>query len=168
MAVLDNVVTCDVVGRFLFVVVQNAYLLFSELEAFGPCACPAGQYAPVTGSGPCVACPANSVSPAGAVAVTQCVFVCPAGQYEETRVLNPPESQRTYSSVNPGHDESLLDDLFDMQAWLPSTNVPGHYIDIDTGEPLQIIGIISQGLYVYIYIYMYIYMYIYIYKYVDV
>ena len=58
---LDNVVTCDVLGRYLFVKLANeGYLFFSELMAFGPCACPAGYKGPSVGSAPCVACPANS------------------------------------------------------------------------------------------------------------
>jgi len=59
---LDNVQTCNVLGRYLFVTRETAQnMYFTELEAFGPCTCPANQYAPPSGSA-CEAlpCPANS------------------------------------------------------------------------------------------------------------
>ena len=60
---LDNVVTLNCVGRFLFVRQlnpNNQILSFSELQAFGPCTCPAGSNNPSAGSGPCVACPVKT------------------------------------------------------------------------------------------------------------
>ena len=73
-ATLDNYFTCDVTGRFLFVVVQNDYVYFSELEAFGSCACPTGQYEPAVGNAltACVACPSGSLSKLGSVGSAAC------------------------------------------------------------------------------------------------
>ena len=147
-AVIDNVVTCDVLGRFLFVVIQNDYLHFSELEAYGPCACPAGQFGPSAGSGACTTCPANSVSLAGAVAATECVFSCPAGQYEDTRVLNPPYARRSYSSIQgtTTMQQSLLDDLSPAgMSWSAATNTAGQWMQIDAGQPMHVAGIVTQG-----------------------
>ena len=57
----NYVTTCDQAGRYLYVFMPRVSMLhFSEHEAFGPCACPAGNYGPSVGSGPCVACPANT------------------------------------------------------------------------------------------------------------
>jgi len=88
-------------------------------------------------------CPANTVSLEGSTSVEACE--CPAGSFEETRVLNPPETHRSYSSIDPGHEFSELDNLHYVQAWVPETDTVGEWMEIDTGEPMEIIGIISQG-----------------------
>ena len=78
---LDNYITCVGIGRFLFVVGRpNSFLFFSELEAYGLCACPADQYGPSAGSGPCAVCPdPNNVSLAGSTSVVSCT--CPGGSF---------------------------------------------------------------------------------------
>ena len=81
-AALDNVVTCDIVGRFLFVVVGTVFLHFSELEAFGPCACPIDRFGPALGTAmtACVACQSGFTSPVGSVGAAACIpIVCNAG-----------------------------------------------------------------------------------------
>jgi len=76
----EHTVTCDLVGRFLYVVLPSlGPLQFAELEAFGPCACPAGQYAPAAGGAACAVCPAGFTSLTGAEGLGACG--CPAGGY---------------------------------------------------------------------------------------
>ena len=98
----------------------------------------------------CQACPLHWTSPAGSVSVTQCMHSCPAGQYQETRVLNPPEGSRSYSSVhsqtpsNPGHAFSILDGLHETTCWIPTTTA-NSWMQIDAGAPMLITGVITQG-----------------------
>jgi len=78
-----HTVTCDLVGRYLHVVLPTtACFSFSELSAYGPCACPAGQYGPSTGSGACVACPESETSALGSIGVGACVFTCPSNAHK--------------------------------------------------------------------------------------
>jgi len=89
---LNNEVPCNCLGRYLFVKTeQNKNLLFSELMAFGPCACPAGYINPSVGSGPCVACPSNSQSTAngsacecsaGYTSLPESCVICPEGWFK--------------------------------------------------------------------------------------
>ena len=115
------------------------------------CVCPAASFeerqfkneSMVSTENTCHMCPANTVSLEGSTSVEACE--CPAGSFEETRVLNPPETHRSYSSIDPGHEFSELDNLHYVQAWVPETDTVGEWMEIDTGEPMEIIGIISQG-----------------------
>ena len=69
-------------------------------------------------------------------------------------VLNPPELDRSYSSVynndapGTGHARSMLDSL---QAWSPSNavNIGDHWMQIDLGANKTISGVVTQGRYNY-------------------
>jgi len=137
--------------------------------AGGPCvACAAGTFKAASGSAACAAygCPANQFSSEVAANIQAVCWACPtdalslpastapaacqcrAGTYEETRVLNPPFEQRSYSSFatgTPVHTNSLLDDLFARFAWAAAENTIGQYMDIDVGNPMYIVGLITQG-----------------------
>ena len=66
--------------------------------------------------------------------------------------LNPPESDRSYSSVynndpvGTGHARSMLDSL---QAWSPALGLPigSEYMQIDLGANKTISGVVTQGRY---------------------
>jgi len=87
----DHVVTCDRVGRYLYIFQPRvANIHVSELEAFGPCACPAGQYSPSVNNGPCLHCPTGLTSLEGASSINNCTcspgaacaaLKCPANQF---------------------------------------------------------------------------------------
>jgi len=67
-----HTVTCDLVGRYLHVVLPTtACFSFSELSAYGPCACAA-----------CVACPESGTSALGSIGVGACVFTCPSNAHK--------------------------------------------------------------------------------------
>jgi len=70
-------VNCNAVGRYLFVV-RSECIHFEELSAFGPCACPSGQYGPITGIGACVVCSTGTTSPQGSIGSASCVMPCPS------------------------------------------------------------------------------------------
>jgi len=122
-------------------------------------ACAAGEYKALAGPGACDTCPAGTGSLPGSVSSVACGppcaagagpgavgCLCAAGQYKDTRVLNPPYAQRDYSSINANtHSNSKLDDLLDTQTWAPTSNSVGEWMQIDTGSPMSITGIISQG-----------------------
>ena len=40
---------------------------------------------------------------------------------------------------------SLLDDLNGTMAWVPNTSIAGSWMQIDAGESMNIVGIITQG-----------------------
>jgi hypothetical protein len=66
--------------------------------------------------------------------------------YDETRILNPPYAQRSYSSIwSNNHFNSLLDDLNTATAWNAQTQTIGQWMQIDVGSPMRIVGIITQG-----------------------
>ena len=71
---------------------------------------------------------------------------CPANSLEGTQVLNPPYAQRKYSSVfTNDHFGSRLDDTSNGGAWSSWSNSIGDWMEIDTGAPKNIVGVISQG-----------------------
>jgi len=120
---------CPLFGRYLFLYQNNEYLQVAKLEAYAPT---------------CLACPTNAISLQGSTSVDACS--CQAGSYKETRVLNPPYAQRSYSGIHGGdHFHSLLDDMYSMQSWTPKYNIVGEYMEFDAGEPMYIAGIITQG-----------------------
>jgi len=125
------------------------------------CLCPAHLTGPA--GGPCTDCPPNTSKftfdqsvcnpykcPSRAVSLannsTNAAYQCGIGNYEETRVLNPPRQQRNYSSVlSNSFLGSLLDDVGAGSTWQPSSNSIGQWMDIDAGEPMDIVGLITQG-----------------------
>jgi len=70
---------------------------------------------------------------------------CAAGGFNDTRVLNPPGVQRSYSSFIPGHINSLLDDLKISDAWASNNVASGEWMQIDAGASMYIVGVITQG-----------------------
>ena len=62
-------VECSAVGRYIFIVIgqANKCMYFNEMEIYGFCDCPAGQYRLTTGSGACVACSSDKTSALGSV-----------------------------------------------------------------------------------------------------
>jgi len=108
--------------------------------------CPAGQFesvSVVSNDNLCQTCPANAVSLEGSTSVDACQ--CQADTYEETRVLNPSEASRTYSSVVSDHCYSQLHLLHYSAAWVAGTNTQGQWMEIDASEPMYILGVITQG-----------------------
>ena len=93
----------------------------------------------------CQTCAANGVAVQGTTSAKSCV--CATNSFEETRVLNPPTAQRTYSSalVGDGLTNSLLNDLHGGTAWYSSALNSGQWMQIDAGQSMQIVGIITQG-----------------------
>ena len=92
----------------------------------------------------CWPCPSNALSIAASKSLTACQ--CRAGTYEETRVLNPPYAQRSYSSIySNAHFGSLLHDLNARMAWVPSVTNTNQWMQIDAGMPMYIRGVITQG-----------------------
>ena len=108
--------------------------------------CPAGQFesvSVVSNDNLCQTCPANAVSLEGSTSVDACQ--CQPDTYEETRVLNPSEASRTYSSVASDHRYSQLHSLHYSAAWVAGTNTQGQWMEIDASEPMYILGVITQG-----------------------
>jgi len=96
---------CNLIGQYIFIIVPAALaasvpLNFLELQAFSMC----------------TTCSANA-----ALSAAGCE--CLAGSYQETRILNPPATSRTYSSIFPGEDyrNSLLDDVMLGGVWIANT-----------------------------------------------
>ena len=58
-------------------------------------------------------------------------------------MLNPPYAQRDFSSVN--FNRPMLDDLSGAGAWSPTTIASGQWMEIDAGQVMQLVGIITQG-----------------------
>jgi len=62
--------------------------------------------------------------------------------------INPPESQRTYSTVwsgnqiGTGHATSTIDS---PQGWSAQNNVAGEWMIIDADEQVEIIGLVVQA-----------------------
>ena len=122
--------TCNMRGRYIFIVLLTGQVLhFEELQVFSAC----------------TNCPATAISLPNSTSPAACG--CPAGSYEEIQVLNPQHAQRTYSSLWGAQDlyGSMLDDLSNGVSWCAATNVAGQWMEIDAGEPMHVVGIISQG-----------------------
>ena len=112
---------CKMSGKYIFIVAKTADALnFLELQVFSNC----------------TTCPANTVSLPGSTSPAECG--CPAGSYEETRLLNPSEDSRTYSSVLSVHKFSQLDSLHNEVAWIAGTNTQGQWMEIDASEPITL------------------------------
>jgi hypothetical protein len=65
--------------------------------------------------------------------------------HDRTRVLNPPEHARTYSSVwtnDAGHKLSMLDS---RQGWSAQHNNYDQWVVIDAGERMQICGVVVSS-----------------------
>jgi hypothetical protein len=66
----------------------------------------------------------------------------------DVQILNPAESERSYSSVwddnapGMGHAQSMLDSA---QAWSAQTNEVGQYMTISLGSVQTVTGVITQG-----------------------
>jgi len=124
---------CNLVGRHIFIIVSaaraasNIPLNFMEIQAYSAC----------------TSCPATAILLPGSTSSAACG--CPAGSFEETRVLNPPYIQRKYSSIfQPDNlDKSLLDDI--GSSWSAQSNSVWEWMEIETGQPIQIVEIILQS-----------------------
>jgi len=118
-------------------------------------ACPAGEYKVLAGPQACDACPDGETSTEGSVSSAACVppcaaggegaCLCAAGEFSETRVLNPPYAQRTYSSFSGTMTASMLDDLSGAEAWAAQYNTPNQWLQMDAGAPMLITGLVTQG-----------------------
>ena len=130
---LNQTYNCNLAGRYIFVVVSaaraqaNFSLNLMELQAFSTC----------------TNCPATTVCSPGSVSPTACA--CASGSFQETRVLNLPYTRRKYSSIaqDDNTDRSLLDDV--GPSWSANSSIMGEWMEMDTGEPMPIVGFISQG-----------------------
>jgi len=127
--------------------------------------CPAGTFKPARGSAACVAyvCPANHFSSAEMAIAPGCwqcppqtlslenstsieACRCPAGTYEETHMLNPLYSHRSYSHVAGGEIFSMLDDRHSTGSWRTSITHPiQQWMHINAGAPMRIVGLITQS-----------------------
>jgi len=112
-----------------------------------PYTCPADQFSSevaANAAATCWACPSCALSLPESTTSTACQ--CQAGTFEETHVLNPLYPQRSYSSINGNNlFHSLLDDIHSSTGWAASVNSQGQWMYIDAGEPMYIVGIITQG-----------------------
>ena len=121
---------CNLIGRYVFIVADSAEAMnFRELQAFSGC----------------TACPPGATAPAGSTAAAACA--CRAGGFRETVVLNPPYALRRYSTIHGGvMRQSLLDELSAAgMAWSAQISDANQWMEIDAGQPMQIVGIITQG-----------------------
>ena len=110
--------------------------------------CPANQFSSEVAANTvavCWACPSSALSLPASTSSAACQ--CRAGTYEETRVLNPPHAQRKYSSIwDNAMFGSVLDGLSNWHAWSPATaGVIGDWMEIDVGNPIHLVGVITQG-----------------------
>jgi len=92
---LQQTYPCNLAGRYVFIVQQNNYINFIELEVFGDActACAANTHKAGQGNEACVACPAHSKSLPGSCAEEQCH--CDAG-FRKQGVLCVQCDENTY------------------------------------------------------------------------
>jgi hypothetical protein len=60
-------------------------------------------------------------------------------------LVNPDNSQRTYSSIHRNHPENSQGQLNSSSAWLSGTTKVGSYMDIDLLSTTEVIGVVTQG-----------------------
>ena len=75
--------------------------------------------------------------------------LCAAGEFQETRVLISPKDKTSVSASHYAgglpYDNILLDGVLFPECWATLTGGTRQWVQFDTGVPMEIVGIITQG-----------------------
>jgi hypothetical protein len=112
-------------------------------------ACGAGTYSATTGASICINCGAGAYSPTTGASVASTCTACGAGKYSDAVIVtaNPPETSRTYSSVQyEGGYSYLARSMLDSAlGWVPGNNYFGEWMQIDLGSEFRVHGVVIQA-----------------------